>query len=180
MPRSITEAFTGIAELTQITISAVNGYALGGGCELALCTDFRIAGDDAVFGQPEVLLGIIPGAGGTQRLPRIIGITKAKELMYTGRRVPAAEALGIGLADEVCPAAEAYPRALELAENYAKGPASLRNIKRATDQGFDLPMREALAIETTESNASFRTQDAKIGIQSFIEKGPGKATFTGR
>jgi len=180
VPRSITEAFTGIAELTQITISAVNGYALGGGCELALCTDFRIAGDDAVFGQPEVLLGIIPGAGGTQRLPRIIGITKAKELMYTGRRVPAAEALEIGLADEVCPAAEAYPRALELAETYAKGPASLRNIKRATDQGFDLPMREALAIETTESNASFRTQDAKIGIQSFIEKGPGKATFTGR
>lgn len=180
VPRSISEAFTGIAELTQITISAVNGYALGGGCELALCTDFRIAGEDAVFGQPEVLLGIIPGAGGTQRLPRIIGITKAKELMYTGRRVPAAEALEIGLADEVRPAEEAYPRALELAETYAKGPASLRNIKRATDRGFDLPMHEALALETVESNASFKTQDAKIGIQSFIENGPGKAVFTGR
>ena len=179
-PKSISQAFTAVAELAQITISAVNGYALGGGCELALCTDFRIAGDDAVFGQPEVLLGIIPGAGGTQRLPRIIGITKAKELMYTGRRVPASEALEIGLADEVCPAEEAYPRALELAKTYAKGPASLRNIKRATDQGFDLPMHEALAIEAAESNASFKTQDAKIGIASFIENGPGEANFTGK
>ena len=123
VPRSITEAFTGIAELTQITISAVNGYALGGGCELALCTDFRIAGDDAVFGQPEVLLGIIPGAGGTQRLPRIIGITKAKELMYTGRRVPAAEALEIGLADEGLPSSRSISQGIRASRNLCQRPS---------------------------------------------------------
>jgi len=179
-PSSISEAFTAIAELPQITISAVNGYALGGGCELAICTDFRVAGEDAVFGQPEVLLGIIPGAGGTIRLPRLVGMTKAKELMYTGRRVKADEALQIGLADEVCPADEAYPRALALAEQYAKGPAALRNIKRSIDQGFDLPVDEALSLESQEFRASFKTQDAKIGIKSFLENGPGKAVFTGK
>ncbi len=179
-PSSISDAFTAIADLPQVTISAVNGYALGGGCELAICTDFRVAGEDAVFGQPEVLLGIIPGAGGTKRLPRLVGVSKAKELMYTGRRVPAQEALDIGLADELCPADEAYPRALELAEQYAKGPASLRNIKKSVDEGYDLPMDEALSLESQEFRASFRTEDAKIGVKSFLENGPGKATFTGK
>lgn len=179
-PSSISDAFTAIAELPQVTISAVNGYALGGGCELAICTDFRVAGEDAVFGQPEVLLGIIPGAGGTKRLPRLVGVSKAKELMYTGRRVPAQEALDIGLADELCPADEAYSRALELAEQYAKGPASLRNIKKSVDEGYDLPMDEALSLESQEFRASFRTEDAKIGVKSFLENGPGKATFTGK
>lgn len=179
-PSSISEAFTAIAELPQVTISAVNGYALGGGCELAICTDFRVAGEDAVFGQPEVLLGIIPGAGGTKRLPKLVGVSRAKELMYTGRRVPAQEALDIGLADELCPADQAYPRALELAEQYAKGPASLRNIKKSVDEGYDLPMDEALKLESQEFRASFRTEDAKIGVKSFLEKGPGKATFTGK
>jgi len=177
---SISDAFTAVAELPQITISAVNGYALGGGCELAICTDFRVAGEDAVFGQPEVLLGIIPGAGGTKRLPRLVGVTKAKELMYTGRRVKAEEALAIGLADEICSAEDAYPRALALAEQYARGPASLRSIKKSVDEGYDLPMHEALELESQQFRASFKTQDAKIGIKSFLENGPGKATFTGK
>ena len=176
----ISDAFTAIAELPQVTISAVNGYALGGGCELAICTDFRVAGEDAVFGQPEVLLGIIPGAGATKRLPRLVGLSKAKELMYTGRRVKAEEALAIGLADEVCSSEDAYPRALALAEQYAKGPAALKSLKRVVDEGYDLSMDEALRLESQEFRASFKTKDAKIGIKSFLENGPGKATFTGR
>ena len=179
-PSSISQAFTAIAEIPQVTIAAVNGYALGGGCELAICTDFRVAGDDAVFGQPEVLLGIIPGAGATKRLPRLVGISKAKELMYTGRRVKADEALQIGLADEVCPAEQAFERALELAAKYAQGPAALRSIKKAVDEGYDLPMDEALQLETREFQASFKTEDAGIGVASFLEKGPGKAKFIGR
>ena len=179
-PSSISQAFTDIAELPQVTIAAVNGYALGGGCELAICTDFRVAGDDAVFGQPEVLLGIIPGAGGTKRLPRLVGVSKAKEMMYTGRRVKADEALRIGLADEVCPAEQAFDRALELAAKYAQGPAALRSIKKAVDEGYDLPMDEALRLEAKEFQASFKTEDASIGVASFLEKGPGKAKFTGR
>lgn len=178
-PKAISDVFTAVAELPQITISAINGYALGGGCELALCTDFRIAGEDARLGLPEILLGIIPGAGGTQRLPRLVGLSRAKEIMLTGRRVPAKEALQIGLVDEVCPSEKTCERALELAHLYAKGPAAMKFLKQVIDQGFEMPMSEALEMEKKQFAQAFKTTDAKIGIKSFLENGPGKAEFTG-
>ncbi len=174
------DATFAIENLDAITISAVNGYALGGGCELSMSTDFRIAGEGAVFGQPEILLGIIPGAGGTQRLPRLVGITKAKELNYSGRMVKSAEALEIGLVSEVVSDDEVLNRSLELAAMYAKGPASLANCKRAMMEGMHVSLAEAMQIEKREFVASFQTDDAVTGIESFLESGPGKANFSGQ
>ncbi|MGI9622645.1 MAG: enoyl-CoA hydratase/isomerase family protein [Acidimicrobiales bacterium] len=174
------EAFLAVENLPQITLSAVNGFALGGGCELSMVTDFRIAGESAVFGQPEVLLGIAPGAGGTQRLMRLVGITKAKEINYTGRQVPAAEALEIGLVSEVVADDACYPRAIELAEKYASGPKSLQYIKRAMMEGLPLPLDQAVEAEARAFADCFETEDRVTGVQSFIESGPGKATFVRR
>jgi len=171
-------ALLAIENLPQITISAVNGYALGGGCELAMSTDFRFAGEGAVFGQPEVLLGILPGAGGTQRLMRLIGITKAKEINYSGRQVKADEALEIGLVSKVFPDEECYAEAVKAAEVYAKGPKSLQYIKRAMMEGLALPLSEAIKVEAEAFGDCFETEDRLIGVQSFLEHGPGKAEFT--
>ncbi len=171
-------ALLAIENLPQITISAVNGYALGGGCELAMSTDFRFAGEGAVFGQPEVLLGILPGAGGTQRLMRLIGITKAKEINYSGRQVKADEALEIGLVSKVFPDEECYVEAVKAAEVYAKGPKSLQYIKRAMMEGLALPLSEAINVEAEAFGDCFETEDRLIGVQSFLEHGPGKAEFT--
>ncbi len=176
----LNEALFAIEDLPQITVSAVNGFALGGGCELAMSTDFRICGENAKFGQPEILLGIIPGAGGTQRLPRLVGITKAKELNYSGRMVDAAEALEIGLVSAVHPDDKVIEEAVALVGAYANGPASLRNVKKSMMDGLHVSLREALAIEKREFVAAFQTDDAVIGIESFLEHGPGKADFTGR
>ncbi len=179
-PVSLSGALRQLESIPQILVAAVNGYALGGGCELAMSADFRVAADDAVFGQPEILLGIIPGAGGTQRLPRLVGINRAKEIICSGRRVNAEEALAIGLVDAIQPAAETYEKAVAMAERYAAGPAALRHAKAAINAGFDLPLDEALDVETTEFVAAFATDDASIGVKSFVEHGPGKARFTGR
>ncbi len=176
----LNRTFLAFENLPQITIAAVNGYALGGGCELAMTAEFRIIGDDAVFGQPEILLGLIPGAGGTQRLSRLVGITKAKEINYSGRMVKAPEACEIGLASTMHPAAEVYDAAVELAEAYAAGPAALRMAKAAMMRGLHLPLDEAVEVEAEEFAKCFATDDCAIGVQSFIEHGPGKATFTGR
>jgi enoyl-CoA hydratase/carnithine racemase len=173
-------AMLGLENLPQITISAVNGYALGGGCELGMATDFRIAGDGAVFGQPEILLGIIPGAGGTQRLMRLVGITKAKEINYTGRLVSSAEALEIGLVSEVVSDDTCYQRAVELATQYAQGPKALQFLKRAMMEGLSLPLDEAARVEAEAFGDCFETEDRVSGVRSFIEDGPGKATFTRR
>ena len=175
---AIHDAFLALENLPQITISAVNGYALGGGCELAMTTDFRVAGENAVFGQPEILLGIIPGAGGTQRLPRLVGITKAKELNYTGRQVQADEALAIGLVSEVVPDEQCYPRAIELAEMYAKGPKALQYCKKSMMDGLAVSLEEACRIEAANFGACFETEDRVAGVQSFLENGPGKAAFS--
>ena len=173
-------ALNAVADIPRFVIAAVSGYALGGGCELALACDYRIAGERAVFGQPEILLGVIPGGGGTQRLPRLIGRSRAKELMITGRQVKAEEALGIGLADELVSSESLHERALALAAEVARGPLHAQAmVKRAVDGGLDEPLESALKLERNLFEAVFHTVDSQIGVHSFLEHGPGKAEFTG-
>jgi enoyl-CoA hydratase/carnithine racemase len=170
-----------VASIPKPVVAAITGYALGGGLELALAADFRVAGESARLGQPEILLGIIPGAGGTQRLPRLIGPARAKDIVFTGRMVPAAEAHAIGLVDLVVPDASVYPAARDLVQRYAKGPAlALRAAKQAIDHGLDADLATGLEIERVQFAALFGTEDQRFGMRSFIENGPGKATFTGR
>ena len=174
-------ALNRVAALPCFTIAAVSGFALGGGCELALACDYRIASERAVFGQPEILLGIIPGGGGTQRLPRLVGPSRAKELMITGRQVKSDEALRIGLADEVVPAERLMERALELAGVVASGATqAARLVKQAVDSGIETDLASGLATELALFEEVFRTEDSQIGVRSFLENGPGKAEFTGR
>ena len=179
--RRLQAAFTSVAKVPKPVVAAVNGYALGGGLELALCADFRVAGESARLGQPEILLGIIPGAGGTQRLPRLIGPARAKDIIYTGRFVPAPEALEIGLVDRVVPDAETYQAARDLVARYATGPAlALRAAKQAIDDGLETDLDTGLEIERLHFSGLFATEDQRAGMRSFVENGPGKATFTGR
>jgi enoyl-CoA hydratase len=176
----LSSSLSALAAIPKPVIAAVTGYALGGGCELALTADFRVSGEDARWGQPEILLGIIPGAGGTQRLPRLIGPARAKDLIFTGRFVDAAEALAIGLVDVVVPAAEVYPTALAMAAKFAKGPAlALAAAKAAVDGGLDGSLGSGLRLESHLFASLFATEDRTIGMSSFIESGPGKAVFTG-
>jgi enoyl-CoA hydratase/carnithine racemase len=177
---ALSGALDAIAQLPQPVIAAVTGYALGGGCELALTADFRISADNAKWGQPEILLGIIPGAGGTQRLPRLIGPAKAKDLIYTGRFVGAAEAHELGLVDIVVPADDVYPTARAMADKLAKGPAlALRAAKAVIDQGLQLDLASGLKLESHVFAGLFATEDKQRGMASFIENGPGKAEFIG-
>lgn len=168
-----------LARLPMATIAAVNGYALGGGCELAMACDFRFAAQDAVMGQPEILLGLIPGAGGTQRLPRLVGLSRAKDIVYSGRMVQMDEAERIGLVDRVLPADEVHEAAVQQAASYAAGPYAIRLAKRAIEDGTEMPLDHALRLERSLFAESFATEDARIGIASFLEHGPGKAEFTG-
>ncbi|QDP97004.1 enoyl-CoA hydratase/isomerase family protein [Microlunatus elymi] len=173
--------FRAVAELAKPTVAAINGYALGGGCELALCADLRIAAEDATLGQPEIKLGLIPGLGGTQRLTRLVGVGRAKELIFTGRFVPAEEALRIGLVDRVVPAADVYPTAVEWARQFVDGPRlALAAAKEAVDLGAGVDLLTGLEIERRLFAALFDTEDRKLGMASFIEHGPGKARFVGR
>ncbi len=174
-------AFTAVARIPKPTVAAITGYALGGGCELALCTDLRVAGDNAKLGQPEILLGIIPGAGGTQRLARLVGQGRAKDLILTGRFVSAEEALRIGLVDRVVPPDDVYTAAVELAARFAAGPAyALRAAKEAIDRGIETDLDTGLEIERIQFAALFATADRRIGMESFVAEGPGKARFEGR
>ena len=174
-------AFTAVARIPKPTVAAVTGYALGGGCELALTCDFRVAGDNAKFGQPEVLLGIIPGAGGTQRLSRLIGPSRAKDIIFTGRFVSAQEALQIGLVDEVVAPADVYAAARRRVERYVGGPAyAIRAAKEAIDHGLEVDLETGLEIERMQFAGLFATRDREIGMASFVEHGPGKARFEGR
>jgi enoyl-CoA hydratase/carnithine racemase len=177
----LTSAFTAVARIPKPVVAAVTGYALGGGCELALCADVRIAADDAVFGQPEVLLGIIPGAGGTQRLTRLVGPSRAKDIIFTGRFVQADEALAIGLADRLVPADQVYAEAVAWARQFT-GAASyaVRAAKEAIDRGLEVDLDTGLEIERQQFAALFATEDRTIGMSSFVENGPGKAQFKGR
>lgn len=174
-------ALDAVAAIPRFVIAAVSGFALGGGCELALACDYRIASDKAVFGQPEILLGIIPGGGGTQRLARLVGPSRAKELMITGRQVRAAEAERIGLADEIVAPHELHERAMGLAADVARGALVAQALaKRAVDEGLDLPLAEGLALERRLFADVFTTDDSRIGVESFTANGPGAARFTGR
>jgi len=175
------EAMALIAGLAKPVVAAITGYALGGGLELALAADFRVAGERARVGQPEILLGIIPGAGGTQRLPRLVGPARAKDIVFTGRMVPAAEAHAIGLVDLLAPDDSVYAAAQDMVRRYAGGPAlALRAAKQAIDHGLDVDLATGLEIERLQFAALFGTEDQRAGMRSFLEHGPGKATFAGR
>jgi enoyl-CoA hydratase len=174
-------ALDAVAAIPRFVIAAVSGYALGGGCELSMACDYRIAGEKAVFGQPEVLLGIIPGGGGTQRLPRLVGSSRAKEIVMTGRQVKSDEALRIGLVDEVVPNDQLHERALALAAEVARGALQAHAaMKRAIDEGMSSTLVDGLLLERQLFTDVFATDDSQIGVKSFLENGPGKATFTGK
>jgi enoyl-CoA hydratase/carnithine racemase len=178
---ALQSSFSAITRIPKPVVAAVNGYALGGGCELAMCADIRIAAEDAVLGQPEILLGIIPGAGGTQRLTRLVGPAKAKDLIFTGRFVQAQEALAIGLVDRVVPADQVYAESVSWAGQFAKAATyALRAAKESVDRGLEVDLETGLEIERQQFAALFATEDRAIGMQSFVESGPGKADFVGR
>ncbi|HEY6787457.1 MAG TPA: enoyl-CoA hydratase/isomerase family protein [Trebonia sp.] len=178
--RVLQHAFHALATVPQVTIAAVNGYALGVGCELALAADFRFAGRSAVFGLPEITLGIMPGSGGTQRLPRVVGTARAKDLILTGRLVRADEALAIGLADRVLDDGDVLEIAIAEGLAFARGPAALRYAKQAVDAALGLAVDDGLALEADLITRCFATQDAQDGLRSFVDDGPRKATFHGR
>lgn len=173
-------ALGSVSEIPKPTVAAITGYALGGGLELALGADRRVVGDNAKLGTPEILLGIIPGGGGTQRLARLVGPSKAKDIVFTGRFVGAEEALRIGLVDEVVAPDAVYEAARTWAAQFT-GAASraLAAAKAAIDQGLDTDLDTGLKIEQHVFAGLFATEDRTIGMRSFIENGPGKAEFVG-
>jgi enoyl-CoA hydratase/carnithine racemase len=175
------EAMGLLAGIGKPVVAAITGYALGGGLEVALAADFRVAGEGARLGQPEILLGVIPGAGGTQRLPRLVGPARAKDIVFSGRMLKAAEAHAIGLVDVVAADDSVYQAALDMVKRYVAGPAlALRAAKQAIDHGLDADLATGLELERVQFAALFGTEDQRAGMRSFLENGPGKATFTGR
>lgn len=179
--RELQSAFTAVAAIPQPTVAAIAGAALGGGMELALCCDRRIAETGAKLGQPEILLGIIPGAGGTQRLARLVGPAVAKDLCLTGRTLTAGEALELRAVEEVVDTGTSLGRALEWARQFVGGPRiALRAVKEAVDRGIEVDLDTGLSIERALFAGLFATEDRELGMQSFIDNGPGRAEFTGR
>jgi enoyl-CoA hydratase/carnithine racemase len=178
---SFDAALGALASVPRATIAAVNGYALGGGLELALACDFRLCAEDSRLGLPEVLLGVLPGGGGTQRLPRLIGSSRAKELIFTGRQVRAEEALAMGLVNRVVAPDDVLEAALTWAAELAAGAVVAQGLaKAAVDGGLETTLAEGLAMEQQAFVAVAATEDAARGLASFRENGPGKATFVGR
>ena len=178
---NFTSALGALSRVPRATIAAVNGYALGGGLELALACDLRVCAEDSKLGLPEVLLGVIPGGGGTQRLPRLIGSSRAKEIIFSGRQVGAPEALAIGLVNRVVAPDDVLDEALSWAGRLARGAVVAHGLaKSAVDQGLDGTLEEGLAGEQKAFSAVARTEDAARGLASFAEHGPGRATFVGR
>src|SRR4051812_20795614 len=175
------EAFDAVAAIPRPVIAAIRGYALGGGLELACACDFRVAGETARLGQPEILLGIIPGAGGTQRLTRLIGPARSKELIFSGRQVRAADALAIGLVDRVVAPGDEEHTALHWAAELGKGAVVAMGLaKKVIDKGLDRPLSDAIELEREAFVEVFDTDDARTGVESFLANGPGKARFSGR
>jgi enoyl-CoA hydratase/carnithine racemase len=176
---ALSGAFDTVAQIPKPVVAAVTGYALGGGCELALACDWRVAAEDAKLGQPEIKLGVIPGAGGTQRMSRLIGPARAKDLIFSGRTVDAAEALRIGLVDRVVPADQVFDAAVALVREYTSGPAmALRAAKLAVDRGLEMDLAAGLAWESQLFAALFATDDRREGMAAFVAK--RKPDFTGR
>lgn len=174
-------ALDAVAGIPRCVIAAIGGYALGGGCELALACDLRIASRQARLGQPEIQLGIIPGGGATQRLARLVGTARAKQLIFTGRQLRAEEAERIGLVDEVVEPEALHDRAFTLAAEMAAGAVVAQGLaKRAIDRGLDGSLASGLDLEQELFAQAFGTEDARIGVASFREHGPGKAQFVGR
>ena len=174
-------ALNAVAAIPRMVIAAVSGFALGGGCELTLVCDLRIASTKAKFGQPEVLLGIIPGGGGTQRLSRLVGPSIAKDIICSGRQVDAEEALRIGLVNEVVEPDQLHARALQRAVEFARGALLAQAMcKEAIDEGLQQSLHDGLLLEQDLFVAVFSTEDSQIGVKSFLESGPGKATFVAR
>ena len=170
-----------LATLPKPTVAAITGYALGGGCEVALACDFRVAADDARLGQPEILLGVIPGAGGTQRLARLVGPAKAKDLVFSGRFVGAQEALAIGLVDEVVPAADVYAAARARVARYVGGPAyALRAAKEAIDKGLEVDLDSGLEIERMLFAGAVRDEGPGDRHAQLRGEGPGQGDLRGR
>jgi enoyl-CoA hydratase/carnithine racemase len=175
------ETLAAVAAIPRMVIAAVSGYALGGGCELALACDVRFASTRAKFGQPEILLGIIPGGGGTQRLARLVGPARAKDMILTGRQVGADEALAMGLVDRVVEPAELLDAAVAYGAELAAGALAAQGLaKQAIDRGLATDLATGLQLERDAFVEVFRTDDSQIGTRSFLESGPGKAVFTGR
>jgi len=178
---TLTGTLAAIANIPKPVVAAITGYALGGGLELALTADWRVAGDNVKVGQPEIQLGVIPGAGGTQRLARLIGPSKTKDIVYTGRFVKAEEALRLGIVDQVVAPDDVYAAAHKWASQFANGPAvALRAAKAAIDGGLDTDLANGLKLESHLFAALWATEDQRNGMKSFIENGPGKATFEGK
>ena len=172
------DACATLEAIPRIVIAEMSGFALGGGLEVALACDMRIAADTAKFGQPEILLGLIPGGGGSQRLPRLIGAAKAKELILTGRQIDADEALRLGVVSSVVPSAELADTVMETAAGFAQGPVVAHGLaKAAIDQGIAVSLAEGIALENELFAQVFETEDSVIGVASFLEHGPGKAIF---
>lgn len=173
------DMWTTVAEMPQPTIAAVAGYALGGGCELAMACDLRLASETAKFGQPEINVGIYPGAGGTQRLARLIGLGRAKELVFLGEQIGAEEAQRLGLVNKVVPAESLLDEAKAWAKKLAsKPPFTLRLVKQVMDQGYDLDLQSALKLERLGFIGLFGTQDQREGVTAFLEK--RKPNYTGK
>lgn len=165
------DVFLKVENMTKPVIAAINGFALGGGCELASACDIRIASENAIFGQPEVGLGITPGFGGTQRLPRIVGMAKAKELILTADNIRADEALAIGLISKVVPKGEVVDAAVELAKRIAKNAqVAVRQAKSAMNCGMQTDIHTATSIEAEAFGACFATEDQKMAMTAFVEK----------
>ena len=169
------DVFRRIENFPVPVIAAINGFALGGGCEIAMSCDIRICSDNALFGQPEVGLGITPGFGGTQRLARIVGVGKAKEMIYGARNIKADEAYRIGLVNNVYPAEELMPAAKKLASTIAaNAPIAVRACKKAINLGLDVSMDDAIVLEEMLFGSCFETEDQKAGMGNFLEKDPEK------
>jgi enoyl-CoA hydratase/carnithine racemase len=174
-------AFDAVASIPRPVIAAIRGYALGGGCELALTCDLRVGSESSRVGQPEILLGVLPGAGGTQRLARLIGPARAKELVWSGRQVRAEEAHALGILDRVVPSHDVEENALSWAAQLGAGAVVAMGLaKRVIDDTFDRPLAEGLDAEADAFVEAFGTEDGRVGVESFLEHGPGKATFSGR
>ena len=180
--RTVQANFCAVEDIPKPTIAAINGFAVGGGCELSICCDFRFVHEGALIGQPEMLLGVIPGAGGCNRLPRLVGPAWAKEIIYSGKIYTAQQCLDMGLVQKIVTGEDSVIEvAQKIAARYAKGPAvALAMAKHVINKGMECSMEEGLIMEAQGIALCFASEDQKIGMRTFLDEGPGKAKFVGK